>query len=109
MITYAIPYAKEPGKAALRRLLRSRPAQLHHFVHVYVLLIAYQSPDVLPSSDSAPQGALPAASVLQGKARLSLFAERNRDTRGTANATESKVVGHAGVYGETTKQTGETR
>ena len=56
----AVPSAEEPGKAALRRPLRSHPAQLDHLVLVQVLLLVAQCQDVLPSSEGVLQGAVPA-------------------------------------------------
>jgi hypothetical protein len=100
----AVPSAEEPGKAALRRPLRSHPAQLDHLVLVQVLLLVAQCQDVLPSSEGVLQGAVPAGGAPRGKARFSPSAARHGDARGTAMATESRDGGHASAFGETRKK-----
>ena len=100
----AVPSAEEPGKAALRRPLRSHPAQLDHLVLVQVVLLIAQCQDVLPSPEGVLQGAVPAGGTPRGRARFSPFAARHGDARGTAMATESRDGGHASAFGQTRKK-----
>ena len=100
----AVPSAEEPGKAALRRPLRSHPAQLDHLVLVQVVLLVAQCQDVLPSPEGVLQGAVPAGGAPRGRARFSPSAARHGDARGTAMATESRDGGHASAFGETRKK-----